>query len=357
MKSQRAGLLLAFFIGGLFVMSAGRSAQRSAAAADAMPAAKVGDEVIGEDELERTVRAPLARLERQRYELLSLRLEQLIDEKLLAQEAMRRGISTEALLQTAVHSKTSEVTDDDVASFIRENRQHVPAGDPGQLEQRVKEYLRSQRVNEQRSIFVRELRKQTAVTVFLPEPASARVSISANKGFALGPQHAEITIVEFTDFQCPFCKHAVQTVKRLMQEYPGKVRWVFRDFPVPGLHPAAPRVHEAARCAGEQDTFWEYHDLAFARSPEHSLEQLQQYAEELHLDKAAFSTCLLSGKYHAQVMNDIQEGTNLGISGTPTFLINGLVLVGAQPYAVFQKLVDRELTQGASASGEVSPED
>jgi len=177
----------------------------------------------------------------------------------------------------------------------------------------------------------------------LTEPDSARVSLSASKGFVRGTENAPITIVEFTDFECPFCKAAVQTINRLMQEYPVKVRLVFRDFPVGRLHPTAFKVHEAARCAGEQGKFWDYHDLAFARPPEHTLVGLRQYAEELHLEKTAFAACLQTGKYHEDVMSDIREGNALGVSGTPTFFINGLVIVGAQPYAVFQKVLDREL--------------
>jgi len=183
------------------------------------------------------------------------------------------------------------------------------------------------------------------VTVYLEEPAAVRVQISADKGFAQGPRDTQVAMVEFSDFQCPFCKSVLPTLKQLMDKYPGKVKWVFRDFPIPSLHPTAPKAHEAARCAGEQGKFWEYHDLLFERSPSHSPQELKQYAQELNLDGSAFAQCLDSGKYEATVNTDVQEGQRLGVTGTPTFFINGRLLVGAQPFGEFQKLIEGELAK------------
>jgi protein-disulfide isomerase len=205
--------------------------------------------------------------------------------------------------------------------------------------------LRSQKVNEQRQTYVQGLRGQAKVTVLLEEPTSARYEVSGDRGFTRGTKDAPVTIVEFSDFQCPFCKTANATIKQVLDKYPGKVRLVFRDYPLATLHPQAPKAHEAARCAADQGKFWEYHDLLFDRSPRMAPADLKQYAQELKLETAAFAQCLDSGKYAAEVDKDFQEGVGLGLTGTPSFFINGRQLVGAQPLAAFQKIVDGELAK------------
>jgi protein-disulfide isomerase len=172
--------------------------------------------------------------------------------------------------------------------------------------------------------------------------------VSADRGFVRGAKDAPVTIIEFSDFQCPFCKTANATVKQILDKYPGKVRLVFRDYPLVSLHPQAPKAHEAARCAAEQGKFWEYHDILFDRSPRMAPADLKQYAQELKLDPAAFAQCLDSGKYTAEVDKDVQEGSGLGITGTPSFFVNGRQLVGAQPMTAFQKLIDGELAKQAA---------
>ena len=174
-----------------------------------------------------------------------------------------------------------------------------------------------------------------------------RLPVDASKGFVRGNKAAPVTIVEFSDFQCPFCKRATPIVKQVLEHYPGKVKWVFRDFPIASLHPDAPKAAEAARCAAEQGKFWEYHDVLFEKAPQLSIEELKRYAKDLKLDSAAFAKCLDSGKQAAAVKADIEQGDRLGITGTPTFFINGRQLVGAEPLATFEKIIDTELSQKA----------
>ena len=134
-----------------------------------------------------------------------------------------------------------------------------------------------------------------------------------------------------------------------------RVRWVFRDFPIPSLHPDALLVHEAARCAGEQGKFWPYHDLAFERAPAATPANLRQYAADVGLEAGAFSQCLDSHKHALAVAADIETGAKLGITGTPTFFINGAILVGNQPPAEFQRAVERELARTATAPPPAPP--
>ncbi len=348
MSSRGPRILAAAPIVALLIGLHAASAQPGQSGRNAGAAAKVGHEVITQQELEQAAKAELAKLEEQRYAILEQKLEQLIGEKLLAQEAARRNLSLEQLLKTEVYGKAADVPESEVTAFIQQNRSRLPrGGDETDLRLRVWDHLRSQRVAQQRQSYLEALRTQGKVTVLLEEPVAARVSVS-DRGFARGPQDAPVTIVEFSDFQCPFCKNVTATLKQLLDKYPGKVRWVFRDYPIVGLHPGAPKVHEAARCAGEQGKFWEYHDLVFERSPRHSAQELKQYAQELKLDPAAFAQCVDTAKYQAAVDQDVQEGSRLGVSGTPTFYINGRQLVGAQPITAFQKLIDGELARKAS---------
>jgi protein-disulfide isomerase len=312
------------------------------------PAARVGDEIITLEEVEQGVKPQLAKLEEQRYEILDQRLDQLIGERLLAQEAKRRSVSVEELLKTEVFAKAPDIPDSEVQAFITQNKGRLPKMDDKELRLKVWDHLRSQKVNEQRQTYVQGLRGQSKVTVLLQEPTSVRYDVSGDRGFSRGSKDAPVTIVEFSDFQCPFCKTATTTLKQVLDKYPGKVLLVFRDYPLVSLHPQAPKAHEAARCAADQAKFWEYHDVLFERSPKLTVPELKRYAQDLKLDATAFDQCLDSGKYTAEVDKDFQEGASLGITGTPSFFINGKQIVGAQPFAAFQKVVDGELAKVAA---------
>lgn len=308
-------------------------------------AARVRDEVITFEELEQAVSVGLAQIEQQRHALLSQRLEELIEERLLTQEAKKRGVTVEELLKTEVYAHAPRVTETEVAAFLAKNRAHFSSSDEVELRLRIWDYLRSARLSERRQAYVRTLRAGSEIAVYLKEPAAARVNISSERGHARGSTKAAVAIVEFSDFQCQFCRAVLPVIRQIVDKYESKVKWVFRDFPIAAIHPAALKAHEAARCAGAQGKFWEYHDVLFERSPAHSLPELKQYAQELGLDKSAFAACLDQGAYRTEVNNDIQEGIRLGLSGTPTFFVNGRVLVGAQPLEAFERLIQLELAE------------
>lgn len=159
---------------------------------------------------------------------------------------------------------------------------------------------------------------------------------------AVGPENAPVTIVEFSDFQCPYSARAALRLKSLLQLYPGRVRWVFKHFPL-RIHPDAPLAHEAALAAYEQGKFWEMHDLIF--SSEHRLqrEHLMSYARRLGLDLQAFANDLDSGRLQAPVLRDTIQGRSLRVDTTPTYFINGKRVVGAQTVSRFRQVIEREL--------------
>jgi protein-disulfide isomerase len=176
---------------------------------------------------------------------------------------------------------------------------------------------------------------------------------SVNSGFVLnlaeddpsiGPANAPVTIVEFSDYQCPYCKNWYdETFNRLLTEYAGKIRFVYRDFPLYSIHPGAEPAAEAADCAQDQNAYWKYHDALFSGKYDLTSEGFQKYAAELGLDTNAFANCLSSQKYRNEVSKDSQDGASFGVTGTPTFFINGFQLVGAQPYEAFKQVIDQIL--------------
>jgi protein-disulfide isomerase len=161
---------------------------------------------------------------------------------------------------------------------------------------------------------------------------------------AIGPEDAPVKIIEFSDYQCPYCKRWYDTVKaRLLADYEGRIRFVYRDLPLSSIHPEAQSAAEAANCAGEQNAYWPYHDALFSAKYGLSPDAYIQYASELGLDVNSFSTCVAERRYQEEVNNDASVGTSMGLNGTPTFFVNGLKVVGSQPYEVFQQIIDNEL--------------
>ena len=179
------------------------------------------------------------------------------------------------------------------------------------------------------------------------QAAQARGEISVDDDPMKGDVNAPVTIVEFSDFECPFCaRFYSQTLKQLEEEYidTGKVKLVFRDFPL-GFHQNAQKASEAAECANEQGKFWEMHDAIFENQQSLSIASLKQWAGNLGIDTNKFNNCLDSGKYAEEVQNDFKEGSSYGVSGTPSFFINGIPMVGAQPFSAFKQIIDSELAK------------
>lgn len=160
-----------------------------------------------------------------------------------------------------------------------------------------------------------------------------------------GPSDAIVTIVEFSDFECPYCqRHAQQTHSRLLEAYEGKIRIVYKDFPITGLHPNAYAAALAGQCAQEQDSFWPFHDLLFSGEMDLERDTYVTYAQQLGFDMDNFSFCLNEERYAETVQQDYDFGVRLGVSSTPTFFINGIALVGAQPFELFAQIIDYELS-------------
>jgi protein-disulfide isomerase len=177
--------------------------------------------------------------------------------------------------------------------------------------------------------------------------AAESPTLSVDPALARGPADALVTIVEFSDYQCPSCKRAQQALGQVMKEFEGKVRLVHKDFPVP-THKGALPAALAARCAAAQGVFWEYHDLLYLAVPDFSRDDLVRYAGRLSLDREAFATCLDTHQFRKQIEADVSEGRALNLRGTPTFLVNGKPLVGAQPIEAFREAIRDALREAGA---------
>ena len=175
------------------------------------------------------------------------------------------------------------------------------------------------------------------------QPQYIRYDVASDGYPSTGPENAPITIIEFSDYQCPYCQRwHVQVYESLLAAYPGKIKLVYRHFPLTSIHPDAFPAAEAVMCAGDQNAYWQFHNRLFSGDGLGNDAYLA-YAQELGLDMTAFQTCITDRKYQEAVQADLDFAVDLGVRSTPTFFINGLAVVGAQPLDVFKQVIDKEL--------------
>jgi protein-disulfide isomerase len=306
--------------------------------------ATVGGVEISEGELMAAVGGQSLQLRKQEYELKRKALDQMIEDRLLAMEAKRRGMSVAKLLEVEVDAKEKEPTEAELEAFFLGQTGPRPQG--GELSPEARSSSRRTlldfRRGQLRAGLIKDLMAKTEVRILLAPP-KAVVGVDPNR--LLGPPNAQITIVEFSDFQCPYCSTAQETLKALMTRYPGKVRVGFRDFPIAQIHPSAIAAAEASRCAADQGRFWEFHDLLFANQKELSAVRLKEYASSVRLDRQKFDACVAERKHQLAVQADFKEGQSLGLMGTPAFFVNGELLNGARDISEFERIINQELSK------------
>ncbi len=272
------------------------------------------------------------------HEARSNALNAVITQRLVEAKADEEGISPDDLIKREVDDKIAEPTDAEIAAFYNENRNRMPAS-LDEMKPRLKQYLAQQQGAEAMRAFVAELEEGANVERKL-DPY--RVDVEAGDSPRWGDASAPVQIVEFSDFQCPYCSVGAETVDKIKEKYGKQVSIVYRHFPLP-MHKQAGKAAEAAECANEQGKFWEYHDALFADTKAWTDDDYKAIAKDVGLKKKPFAECLESGKHEATVQDDMEAGRMVGMSGTPGFYINGIVLTGAQPIEVFADVIDREL--------------
>ncbi|MCL4684378.1 DsbA family protein [Myxococcota bacterium] len=272
------------------------------------------------------------------FEIRKRALEQMASEQALEALATERGKSKEDLLREEIDQRAA-VDDAEVQAFYEQNKERYGKREFDKVEAVVRRQLEQQKRQGVAQKYLEGLRAELGFESLLEAP---RFEITGD-GPARGPADAPITLVEFSDYQCPFCKNAEPIIDQVLERYPTQVRVVFRQFPLDNIHPQARGAAEAALCAREQGKFWEYHEKLFEGAPKLGEEELKRYADEAGLDRAAFDACRAEEQQAAAVQADVEAGEHIGVAGTPAFYVNGRPLAGARSVEQFAALIDEEL--------------
>jgi protein-disulfide isomerase len=332
----------------LLALAFGCPAQRTAGPApdeshDSTAAANLNGETITVGELDARIkeqlfdRATNDRDPSKLYEVRSEALDELIDQRLLEQAAAARGLTTDELIREETEGQAA-VSDEELIAFYEENKERMGGATLEKVMPGIRRYLQNQRRDTAAEQYLEALRASASIRVRLDAP---RIEVAA-MGPSLGPDDAPVTLIEFSDYRCGFCKRAQPVVEAVLERFPSQVRFVHRSFPLNEVSRAAA---EAAACANEQGQFWEFHRRLFASEVNLDAEGLLQHASELELDLEAFQTCVDERRYQAAVEADLVAGREAGVTGTPSFFVNGIRMQGARPFEDFVSAIEKELSR------------
>ncbi len=314
------------------------------------PVASVQGVPITRQELYAAAAADLDKLEIQKMQLesqlaqakqqiLENNLKRLIDDRILAAEAARRGISKQDLIAAEITAKVNEPTPQEIDSYYEANKARIPIPKE-QAAVQIMQILKQQNYNRAQEAFVEPLRKVYSAGSTL-EPL--RYTVETKGHPSKGKEAAPITLVEFSDFQCSYCRLFASTLDRVLADFGDMVRLVYRHYPNAMIHPDSQKAAEASICAQEQGHFWEMHDLLFQDSSKLKPDDLKAYAAKIGLDGKAFAACLDSGRNFEGLKRDVLDATRVGVTGTPVLFINGRPVTGAVPYEDLARMIDEEL--------------
>jgi protein-disulfide isomerase len=310
------------------------------APAEQVVAAELGGEKIYMAEVDRRILETYQK--DQIYDLRKQMLDQVVFERLLDREARARGITREELLKREVEAKLPAVTEEDIATRFAQSGLAARGATIDQFRPQIEKALKARAVQTRNAGFLQELQAKSELKVLFSQPR-ATIVVPADAP-ALGPATAPVTVVEFLDYQCPYCHQVQGTIEEVLKLYRGKVRFVHRDFPLDDIHPQAMKAARAARCAGDQGKFWEYHRSLLLEEGQQDAD-LTRRAGTLKLDAARFESCVASDTHDAAIRAALEEGKEAGVNGTPTFFVNGRRMVGGRSVDDFKKLIDEELAR------------
>ena len=283
--------------------------------------ATVNGHDITSGDVENALRPLVFGVQEQVYQLRAQEVELKINDLLLNQEAQKRSVTARALLETEVVAKLPAVTEADAQKFYDENKERIN-GDFAQTKEQIIEYLREVSERKAQTDLAARLRAAAQVRTFLAAPAAPVYKIATDGQPSKGNPAASVTVVEFTDFQCPSCAATHPMLERIAAEYGDRVRVVVRDFPL-SQHANAQKAAEAAEAAREQGKYWEYAALLYQNQSALTADSLKEYASRVGLDRAKFDAALDSGKFADSVRRDVHDGDRAGVNGTPTLFVNG----------------------------------
>jgi protein-disulfide isomerase len=304
--------------------------------------AKIGGEEITEEGLIGDDKLDFFDLKKREFELKMDRLNKLVIEKLIGAEAKKANMSLDDYIAKKVVGGDIKISDKDYNKFVAEKNIPQSQINP-QIKERIMAYLQGQKKQEMIDGYVAKLTKANPVEVYFSKP-KMNIAVEPGNGPSEGGKDAKVTIVEFSDFQCPFCSRAATTMHEVKKKYGNKIRVVFRQFPLP-MHKDALPASEMAMCVNEQgsDKFWKFYDFAFKNQDKLDVENLKKYAKDSGADAKKAEECFNAKKFAAAVRGDMEYGEKLGVKSTPTFFINGQLVAGALPIEQFSEIIDEEL--------------
>jgi len=311
---------------------------------DNQVAAIIDNQIITIHEVIEPIKSQLYEAEQKLYELKLNQVKSMLLERLIKAHPFSKGMTPDAFLKKYV-IKDPQVTSQEIEMFIKQNK--IPAEKINdELKVKVKNYILKEKESKKIAVWFAQQSLEHGVVINLKKPHRPRVSIPIDNAPTLGNPNAKVTIVEYSDFQCPYCAKAEGTVKELQKNYGDQIKIVYKQYPL-GFHKDAFKAAEASLCAHEQSNeyFWKLHDYMLANPRKLSTTSLKNKSPDFGINKNQFSKCLDSGKYTERVNQEIAEGNRLGVQATPMFFVNGIVVRGAQPYQVFAKIIDEELKE------------
>jgi protein-disulfide isomerase len=303
--------------------------------------AEVSGHKLTRADLEQKEAAKLLQARYQYYQAEHEAVNQLIEDHLLEMRASREHLTVEQLLERDVTDQVKDPTEDQLQVFYEGLQTKEPFA---VVREKIVATLRQLRLAKAHAAYLQALRDAADVRIDLAPP---QAEVALDNAPRRGPQNAPVLIVEFADYECPYCQQIHPELKKLEEEFTGKVALAYKDFPLP-MHPRAEKAAEAARCAAEQGKFWEFHDALF---DDHQMElaQLKEHARTLKLDAASFDQCLDAGEQAAAVRKDFAQAQRLGLTGTPAFFVNGHFLSGAVSYGTLREVVQQQLAASVSS--------
>jgi protein-disulfide isomerase len=288
--------------------------------------------------------AERARIIQATYQNRRNMIDVLVGDRLIADAAKAAGQSVDAYVAAESAKRMPAVTEQEIVEFYEQNKDRAQGRTLDQLRGEIKPFLELRRVRMARAKLVEDLKTKSGANVkVMLDPPRYTVPTSTEDPVRGNPA-APVTIVEFSDYQCPFCARVNPTLAKIRETYGDRVKIVFKDYPLPN-HPQAPKAAEAARCAGEQKKYWEMHDAMFANQRALDVPALKQTARAIGLDGASFDQCLDSGKWADTVSAGSELGGKMGVNSTPTLYINGRAVIGAMPFENFKSIIDEELSR------------
>jgi predicted DsbA family dithiol-disulfide isomerase len=303
--------------------------------------ASVNGVAITQKQLDDSIAARIYPLQQQLYAIRKAALENLVVSRLLEVEARARGVSVEAVRQQLTEGEI-RVTRVQVEETYAQNASFFASMSPDEARERLRLDLENQARMKHYRAGLERLRKKWPLEVNLAEPAFA-LELDDGASPARGPAKAAVTIVEFSDFECPFCRDVQPALEEIIETYDKDVRLIFKHLPLEGHRNSLPAAR-AAYCAGEQERFWQFHDALFAAGDLSPPGLLDRIAADVGLGIARFQDCVKSEQSRTAIIKDIETARSLRIDSTPSFLVNGRLIKGALSFAEWQKIIERELT-------------